>query len=212
MLRKGIVESFDTSGLSSKDRCENVLALKQFLYEKVDICDRIKRPGSQTITNELLQMINASLDSHMVSSLNLEFFHPRRKSTGSVEQFFGQLTMLCDGGMKLDCAMISDIIGRVTITNALRLVPDSVKGFSFLAHLKMHMSSYSENSDSDSKSQVKRYPNLKISSGCSFLPMDSNFDRQGSRKRKTLSYPKMFEIDVNTLISEGEVRKHHKKF
>ena len=212
LIRKGVIESFDTSGLSSEERCENIWALKQFLYGKIDICDRIKRPGKGAITNELLQMIHASCDSHLVTSLNLEFFHPRRKMTGSVEQFFGQITMLCDGGMKLDCAMISDILSRVTITNSLRLVPDNVKGFSFLKHLKMHMKSYSVEDSTELQQQQEKYPRLKLNSGCSFHPADSNFDRPSSRKRKTLSNSKMVKMDVNYLISEGEVRKHHKKF
>ena len=211
LLRRGIIDSFDTAGLSSLDRCLNVHNLKQFLYEKINTCDRMKRPGNDTLTNELLQMLHASLDSHIISSLNLEFFHPRRKSTGSVEQLFGQITMMCDGGMKLDCSMISDILGRVTITNALRLVPQSVKGFSFLAHLKTHMKSYSAEASSESQKFV-RYPRLVINKEGSFVPVDSSFDQKSSKKRKTLSYSKMVQTDVNTIISDGEVRKHHKKF
>ena len=212
LLRKGIIESLDTSGLSSEDRCLNIWNLKQFLYEKINILERIKRPGNKSMTNELLQMIHASCDSHMITSLNIEYHHPRRKSTGSVEQFFGQITMLCDGGMKLDCSMISDILSRVTITNALRLVPDDVKGFSFLKHLKVHMKSYSVEDNSELQQQQKRYPKLEAHSVCSFHPADSNFDRPNSRKRKTLSDSKMVQMDVNCLITEGEVRKHHKKF
>ena len=214
MLRKGIFESFDTSGLSSRDRCINICTLKQFLNEKIDVLDRIKRPGSGAITNELLQMIHASCDSHFITSLNIEFHHPRRKSTGSVEQFFGQLTMMCDGGMKLDCAMITDILSRVTLTNALRLVPNNVKGFSFLKHLKVHMTSYSVEANSELEQQQEKYPKLEVHrrSFCSFHPVDSNFDRPNSRKRKTLSDSKMVQMDVNCLITDGEVRKHHKKF
>ena len=216
ILRKGIFESFDTSGISSQERCLNVYNLKQFLYSHIKVHERLKRPGGQTITNELWQMINASLDSHIVTSLSLEFFHPRRKSTGSVEQFFGHLTMLCDGGMKLNCNMIGDILSRVSLTNALRMIPDSVKGFSFLAHLKTHMKSYTADKDNQESQNSRMYPKLLINLECSFVPEDSSFDRQSFKKRKTLSSnkinPNMDSIISDCSTFDGSVRKFHKKF
>ena len=212
VLRKGIIESLDESGISSQERCLNVYNLKKFLTEKIQVCARLKRPGNNTITNELWQMLHASLDSHIATSLNMEFFHPRRKSTGSVEQLFGQMTMMCEGGMKLDCKMITDILERVTITNALRLIPDSVKGFSFLAELKSHMTSYTAVAYSDPEKLVK-YPKIFTNKECSFIPCDSNFDEKSlNKKRKMPSFNKMSEANVNTTSSDGAVRKFHKKF
>ena len=62
--------------------------LKSFLNEKIDVIKKMTRPGPKEITSELFQMMNTSLDSHIVSYLNIEFFNPRRKGTGTVEQFF----------------------------------------------------------------------------------------------------------------------------
>ena len=213
LLRKGIIESFDESGVGSQERCLNVHNLKMFLNEKIQVCARLKRPGNKTITNELWQMLHASLDSHIATSLNMEFFHPRRKSTGSVEQLFGQMTMMCEGGMKLDCKMISDILERVTITNALRLVPDSVKGFSFLAELKSHMTSYTAVASS-APAKLVEYPKIFINKECSFVPCDSNFDEKSlkNKKRKMPSFNTISETSVSSISSDGAVRKFHKKF
>ena len=211
LIRKAIIESFDTSGIDSIERCKNIWNLKEFVSTKVDPLERIGRPKTSTITNELLQMLYASLDSHIVTFLNLEFFHPRRKSTGTVEQFFGQITMMCDGGVKLNCDKISDILSRVALTNALRLLPNSIKGFSFLGRLNTHMKSYSANVD-PSTTSVSRYPRLIVNNTCKICPRNSEFDNFGTRKRKTMSSCKMLNLYVNSLLSEGEVRKHHKKF
>ena len=125
--------------------------------------------------------------------------------------------MMCDGGMKLNCSMVGDILSRVALTNALRMIPDSVKGFSFLAHLKTHMKSYTaEKEDSNSKMST-RYPKLLFNLECSFVPNDSNFDSQDSKKRKTLSANKMLKpyFDSRTFegsSADGSVRKYHKKF
>ena len=72
-------------------------------------------------------MLYCSMDSHIVSYLNIEFYNPRRKSTGTVEQFFSQITLMNDGGRKLNCEVIGDILERVTLTNALKLLPIDVK-------------------------------------------------------------------------------------
>ena len=88
MLREGIIECMDSSGIGSEERCRMVQNLKSFLNEKIDVIKKMTRPGPKEITSELFQMMNTSLDSHIVSYLNIEFFNPRRKGTGTVEQFF----------------------------------------------------------------------------------------------------------------------------
>ena len=106
LLRKGIIESLDTSGISAEERILNIYKLKIFLDDNINVIDRLSKPGTDSITNELWQMINVTLDSHITTYANLEHFNPRRKSTGGVEQFFSQVTLMCDGGSKLDCREI----------------------------------------------------------------------------------------------------------
>ena len=62
LLRKGIIEAMDVTGISSETRVENVYNLKNFLDEKNDPIKRLQRAGGTDITNELFQMINCSLD------------------------------------------------------------------------------------------------------------------------------------------------------
>ena len=68
LLRKGIIEAMDVTGISSETRVENVYNLKKFLDEKNDPIKRLQRTGGTDITNELFQMINCSLD-RLVSKL-----------------------------------------------------------------------------------------------------------------------------------------------
>ena len=56
ILREGVIESMDTSGIASQDRCRMVLALKSFLDEKIDVLKKMRRPGQGEITAELFQM------------------------------------------------------------------------------------------------------------------------------------------------------------
>ena len=170
---------------------------------------------SNTITNELLQMINCSLDSHIATCANLEFFNPRRKSTGSVEQFFSQVTLMCQGGSKLNCREISDILSRVMLTNALRLAPFSVKGFSFLQNLGMHMTSYKSDKDGQEDSVNDKYPRLKKEITCDIEPRDSNFDKGHKKPKRKLvikDRDKRHEAFPSTNEFDGNVRKFHKKF
>ena len=120
VLREGIISSMDISGVESQERCKMVHALKTFLNDKICVLSKVKRPSSREITSELFQMLNCTLDSFIISYLNIEFFNPRRKSTATVEQFFSQITLLNDGGTKLNCSALRDILERVMITNALR--------------------------------------------------------------------------------------------
>lgn len=127
VIREGIIEAMDTSGIESQKRCRYVINLKNFIDKKIDITEKLKRPSPDEISNELLQMMFCTLDSHIVSYVNVEFYNPRRKSTCTVEQFFSQITLMNDGGRKLYCDVVSDILERVTITSALRLIPNDVK-------------------------------------------------------------------------------------
>ena len=62
LLRKGIIEAMDVTGISSETRVEHVYNLKKFLDEKSNPVQRLQRSGGTDITNELLQMMNCSLD------------------------------------------------------------------------------------------------------------------------------------------------------
>ena len=210
VLREGIIESLDSSGIRSMERCRLVFNLKTFLEEKINTLDKLKRPGSLEMTAELLQMIYCSLDSHIVSYLNIEFFNTRRKSTGSVEQFFSQITLMSDGGMKLNCAVLTDILERVTITNALRMLPVSVKGFSFLKYLKVHMKSYTDKDDDEQTAKKSRYPIITSFERKKVVhPIDSEFDKKEGTKRKKCEN---LRETKQTTGSDGGVRKFHRKF
>ena len=206
LLRGGILESMDLSGIGSIERCRKICLLKDFLNENIDVFDKLKRSGAKEITAELYQMINFSLDSHITTYLNLEYFNPRRKSTGTVEQFFSQITLMNEGGFKLTCRVLQDILHRVMITNALRLLPDHVKGFSFLRHLNLHMSSYICKQEMNLGEYS--YPQVKIGGKYSNVihPVDSEFDKQ-KKKRKTPP-ARIREVIADT----GSVRKYFKKF
>ena len=211
LLRKGIIESLDTSGISAEERILNIYKLKIFLDDNINVIDRLSKPGTDSITNELWQMINVTLDSHITTYANLEHFNPRRKSTGGVEQFFSQVTLMCDGGSKLDCREISDILHRVMITNALRLTPISVKGFSFLANLGMHMTSYSGEACKEDNYESARYP--KLTKRIDIHPKDSTFDRQQKKSKRIIPGDVKKKIESSPGHEpDGNVRKYHKKF
>ena len=60
-LRGGILESMDVSGIGSGKRCRKFCLLKDFLANKIDMFDKLKRSGAEEITLELYQMINFTL-------------------------------------------------------------------------------------------------------------------------------------------------------
>ena len=210
IIREGLIDSLDTSGLGSENRCRKICKLKTFLEDKISILDKIRRPGANQLSSELVQMIHCTLDSHLVTYLNCSFFNPRRKSTGTVEQFFSQITLMNDGGLKLNCVAVADILKRVTITNSLRLLPESIKGFSFLKHLNVHMKSYLECEDTNSGSDSICYPQVKSlqSSQLVILPKDSAFDMKTSKKRKIDRTARL----TGGNLYDGAVRKYHRKF
>jgi hypothetical protein len=49
MIRLGIIEALDKSGISSEERIRNICRLKAFLEDKINPADRIKRPGPHNI-------------------------------------------------------------------------------------------------------------------------------------------------------------------
>ena len=119
---------------------------------------------------------------------------------------------MCEGGSKLNCREITDILQRVMITNALRLTPTNVKGFSFLAKLGMHMTSYS-NDTSEEGDTMDKYP--KLTRNTDLHPKDSTFDKNQKKHKRKISIR-----DVENRFSavsydnepDGNVRKFHKKF
>ena len=212
LLREGIIEGLDASGIAAEDRIKQVYNLKIFLDEKIDIIDRLQKADKLCITTELLQMLYTSLDSHITTYTNLDHFNVRRKSTGTVEQFFSQITLMCEGGSKLNCREISDILSRVSLTNALRLTPKSVKGFSFLARLGVHMTSYLNDEVQGGEDLDEEYPQLHGKRD--IHPRDSPFDRKPSRPRRSniIVNDKMFPASASIVTFDGNVRKYHKKF
>ena len=85
------LSALDVSGMGSDERIKKLVNLKNFIVEKNKILARLKRPDEKNITNELFMMTLCSIDSHLFTYLNLEFFNPRRKSTSTVEMLFGQV-------------------------------------------------------------------------------------------------------------------------
>ena len=78
----------DESGIETETRIRQIIALKSFLEEKSDFVERLKRPGSENMTNELLQMVLTTLDSYIYNYLNLQFFNVRRKGKLSKHSLF----------------------------------------------------------------------------------------------------------------------------
>ena len=208
VIREGLIESLDISGISSEVRCWKLFKFKCYLDSKINMLNKISKPGVDQISAELVQMLYCTLDSHIVNYINLEFFNPRRKSTGSVEQFFSQITLMNDGGLRLNCSALSDILKRVAITNSLRLMPDEIKGFSFLKHLNVHMKSYNQENENDNDG-LCHYPRMtKFRPDLTVYPSDSQFDKKrGSKKRKVYSTI----CNVKQLF-DGCVRQFHHKF
>ena len=193
---------------------KNIHILKTFIDEKIEPVERLKRPGNDSISNELLQMIKCSLDSHIVTFLNISHFNARRKSTLTCEQLFGTITLMADGGRKLDCRQISDILERCMISNALRMTPESVKGFKFLSKMKVHMKSYraEPEQDKDEASKKIEYPSLTQQKHV-IIPSDSVQDMQSLKRKRALSVPEKTEsLGAVLRGSTSDVRQYHKKF
>ena len=204
LVSRGL-SAFDESGRSSEDRVRSLICFKNFMVDKNNIFDRLKRPNDSNITNELYMMTLCSIDSHLFTFLNLEFFNPRRKSTGTVEMLFGQLMLLTEGCTKLNVRQLQDVLQRVTLSNALRLLPSKVRGFQFLGQLKMHMKSYHPD-DVEAMGNQRSYPKIKLSNGSLHL-LDSSFDKPTNRKKR-----KFKDFARSSLESSSSVRKFHEKF
>ena len=199
------LSAFDVSGKTCDERVRSLINLKNYIIEKNNVLDRLKRPNNKSITNELYMMVLCSIDSHIFTYLNLEFFNPRRKSTSTVEMLFGQLMMMTDGCSKLNVRQLQDVLQRLTLSNALRLLPQKVRGFVFLGKLNMHMKSYKPD-DFECKESEVSYPCVSASKGKIELK-NSSFDipTHKTRKLKPLRASSQDDFD-------GNVRKWHKKF
>ena len=210
-ISNGIIGALDTSGRTADQRARALMKLKDSLeLNSTSVTSRIRRPSGEDITNELYQMTLVSIDSHIFTSINMEFFHPRRKSTATVEQLFGQLTMMTEGGSKLNCAQFREILKRLMLTNSTRLVPMELKGFTFLTKLGVHMKSYTANEVESCESLRFTYPTLKANSVVVKLN-NSPFDEYSS-KRKTVHGTISGLKDKDVEGSDVNPRKFIKRF
>ena len=93
------------------------------------------------------------------------------------------------------------------------MIPDSVKGFSFLKFLKLHMSSYKEKDDDNSGITQISYPLIKKNTmNQKVHPVNSAFDKEPSHKRK-ISLRQFSNINCGTSGDGSDsVRKYFKKF
>ena len=207
-ISKGLM-AMDHSGLPCDSRLMALINLKEFLDREIYVIDRLKRPDDCSITNELYQMVLCSIDSFVCTFLNLEFFNPRRKSTSSVEMLFGQLMMMTDGCMKLNVRQLHDVLQRLTLSNALRLLPSKVRGFKFLGNLRRHMKSYSPDDVEDTSDQKLLYPSV-FHSKCIVRSSNSCFDKIQLGKKRTFgeSQPRLASEEKSF---DGNVRKYFKK-
>ena len=116
--------------------------------------------------------------------------------------------MMTDGCGRLDVRQLQDVLKRLMLTNAFRLLPTSVRGFPFLSQLKQHMKSYKPD-DFEAPEYVKgiNYPRLRESDGNVF-PQDSTFDIPRLFKKRKVFNPS----DPVSATDAGKIRKHHKKF
>ena len=199
--------AMDESGLSCDSRLKSLCILKEFIESKMNVLDRIKRPDDTSITNELYQMVLCSIDSFVCTFLNLEFFNPRRKSTSSVEMLFGQLMMMTDGCMKLNVRQLHDVLHRLALSNALRLLPSKVRGFKFLGNLKRHMKSYRPDDLEETSDESNHYPNV-FKSRCIVTSIDSCFDKTRSGRKRSAEEPRLTPDERSF---DGNVRKYFKK-
>ena len=159
-------------------------------------------------------MIHCSLDSHLITFLNMSHFNARRKSTLTCEQFFGMVTLMADGGRKLDCKQISDILERCMITNALRMIPECVKGFKFLNKMKVHMTSYAaeaENENNEKNIDQIDYPQLTLQRNI-IVPVDSYQDNPDLKRKRTIQFSQKTDDQNCKGLTDSNVRKFHKKF
>ena len=205
VISRGL-HAFDDGGISCEERLQNLIKLKTLLLEKNTTMERLKRPDSKHITNELYQMVLCSIDSHVCTYLNLQFFHPRRKSTSSVEMLFGQLMLMTDGCTKFGVRQLQDVLQRLALSSAMHLLPTKVLGFTFLGNLRRHMTSYKPE-DMEERQVVKKYPKLRQSDG-KVRPLNSSFDVGRTKRRFLKERPR----STSESSFDGNVRKFHKKF
>ena len=128
--------------------------------------------------------------------------------TSTVEMLFGQLMMMTDGCGRLDVRQLQDVLKRLMLTNALRLLPANVRDFPFLTQLKQHMKSYKpDDFEAPEVVNTVTYPSLKSNDG-SVIPQNSSFDIPRVKKKRKLYVPSKPISDSDI----GNVRKFHKTF
>ena len=145
-----------------------------------------------------------------IGILNLIF-----SGTATVEQLFGQLMLMVDGCGKLDARQLQDVLKRLMITNAFRLLPVKIRGFPFLTLLKQHMKSYTPDDYDASGSVSLDYPALKKSDGI-IVPRNSSFDESSATAKKrrgsTLGQKEPVTFQFDSKSENHNVRKYHKRF
>ena len=131
--------------------------------------------------------------------------------TSTVEMLFGQLMLMTDGCGKLDVRQLQDVLKRLMLTNALRLLPAKVRGFQFLNQLKQHMKSYKPDDfvTPDTEQEIV-YPRLREFDR-EIYPSDSMFDKPTKVRKKRNMYNPSSDL-LSSDSATGNVRKHHKKF
>ena len=211
LISDGIIGALDTKCQSADARIQSIIKLKDAIEAKNSVIERLRRPSKEDITNELYQMTLATLDSHIYTYVNMKSFHPRRKSTSTVEQFFGQMMMLSDGGSKFTCHQVQGILKRVMMTNATRLLPDLLKGFRFLGKLSVHMKSYTVSSDDELEiAESVVYPTVHANR-IVIRPYNSPFDAVPC-KRKPVHTTITRNKDKEEELLDVNPRKYLKKF
>ena len=116
---------------------------------------------------------------------------------------------MTDGYGKLDVRQLKDVLRRLSLTSALRLVPQDVRGFKFLSQLRQHMKSYKPDDFEDPEIATGiDYPSLKAINA-KILPSNSLFDMvKGPRKKRAYQLKEPVHVES----AGANVRKYHKKF
>ena len=123
---------------------------------------------------------------------------------------FGQLMMMTDGCGKLDVRQLQDVLKRLTLTSAFRLLPLAARRFQFLNQLKQHTKSYKPD-DFVNPDEIKdvKYPTLR-KNNASIFPSNSVFDKPKKNQKKRTIYDPKVPSQLDSV--GGNVRKYHKNF
>ena len=100
------------------------------------------------------------------------------------------------------------------ITNALRMVPDTVKGFKFLNKMRVHMTSYAAEAETENdEKNINKidYPRLTLQRNI-IVPVDSYQDNPDLKRKRTIQFSQKAISDDCKGPTDSNVRKFHKKF